>query len=123
MSAEVFARQRSCSSVSSDPASTSATAPPLRPGPTVAAPRRPAWAPLDDRRPSVLAMTRSAHEGGTMPGRFENKVVTITGSGSGMGRETARLLTHEGAKVVVSDVNEARVKEAVALIEGEGGTV
>jgi NAD(P)-dependent dehydrogenase (short-subunit alcohol dehydrogenase family) len=57
-----------------------------------------------------------------MPSRFENKVIAITGSGSGMGRETARLLSAEGGKVVVSDVVEARVKESVALIEDEGGT-
>src|SRR5690606_27542363 len=54
--------------------------------------------------------------------RFEGKVVAITGSGSGMGRETARIVASEGGKVVISDVNEARVKEAVALVEGEGGT-
>lgn len=58
-----------------------------------------------------------------MAGRFENKVVSITGSGSGMGRETARLLAAEGARVVVSDVNESRMKEAVALVESEGGAV
>jgi len=58
-----------------------------------------------------------------MPGRFENKVIAITGSGSGLGRETARLLAAEGCKVVVSDILESRVKESVALIEGEGGNV
>jgi hypothetical protein len=68
-------------------------------------------------------MATSISAGGSMPGRFENKVIVISGSGSGMGRETARLLAAEGGKVVVSDVNESRVKEAVALIESEGGTV
>jgi NAD(P)-dependent dehydrogenase (short-subunit alcohol dehydrogenase family) len=58
-----------------------------------------------------------------MAARFEDKVVAITGSGSGMGRETARLIAAEGGRVVVSDVNEVRVKEAVQLIEGQGGQV
>jgi NAD(P)-dependent dehydrogenase (short-subunit alcohol dehydrogenase family) len=53
--------------------------------------------------------------------RFEGKVVTITGSGSGMGREVARIVASEGGKVVISDVNELRVKEAVDLVQGEGG--
>src|ERR1700686_2236046 len=58
-----------------------------------------------------------------MPGRFDGKVIAITGSGSGMGRETARLVASEGGKVMVSDVNEARVKETVDLIESTGGAV
>jgi len=58
-----------------------------------------------------------------MAARFEDKVVAITGSGSGMGRETARMVAAEGGRVVVSDVNEVRVKEAVQLIQSEGGQV
>lgn len=57
-----------------------------------------------------------------MSNRFEGKVVAITGSGAGHGREVARLIAGEGGKVVISDVVEARVKDAVDLIEGEGGT-
>jgi len=57
-----------------------------------------------------------------MTSRFEGKVVAITGSGSGMGRELARLITSEGGKVVISDVNDLRVKEATELVQGEGGT-
>jgi NAD(P)-dependent dehydrogenase (short-subunit alcohol dehydrogenase family) len=38
--------------------------------------------------------------------RVENKVVIITGSGSGIGRETALLFGKKGAKVVVADLNE-----------------
>ena len=46
-------------------------------------------------------------------GRVEGKVAIVTGAASGMGRADARLLAAEGAKVVVTDLNEidvARVK-------------
>jgi NAD(P)-dependent dehydrogenase (short-subunit alcohol dehydrogenase family) len=56
-----------------------------------------------------------------MAERFAGKVVAITGSGSGMGRETARIVASEGGSVVVSDVIEARAKEAADLIQSEGG--
>jgi NAD(P)-dependent dehydrogenase (short-subunit alcohol dehydrogenase family) len=58
-----------------------------------------------------------------MPGRFDGTVIAITGAGSGMGRATARLAAAQGARVVVSDIVESRVKETVDLIESEGGTV
>ena len=38
-------------------------------------------------------------------GRLTNKHVLITGGGSGIGRTTAKVLSDEGAKVVVSDIN------------------
>ena len=39
-------------------------------------------------------------------GRLDDKVVVITGSGSGIGREAALLFSEEGAKICVADVAE-----------------
>ncbi len=54
-------------------------------------------------------------------GRLDGKVAIITGSTSGMGRDTAYLFAREGAKVVVTGRNEARAKEVVDKIKAEGG--
>lgn len=54
--------------------------------------------------------------------RFKDKVVVITGAGSGIGRGSAISFAKEGAKVVVSDINEEGGKETVAKIEAAGGT-
>ncbi|GAB4467181.1 MAG: 3-oxoacyl-ACP reductase [Elainellaceae cyanobacterium] len=53
--------------------------------------------------------------------RLSNKVALITGSGSGIGRESAILFAKEGAQVVVCDVNLATAKETVSLVEALGG--
>lgn len=52
---------------------------------------------------------------------LENKVAIITGAGSGIGKATAELFAKEGAKVVVSDINEAHGNSAVDEIKKEGG--
>lgn len=48
--------------------------------------------------------------------RLEDKVVIITGAGSGIGRETAILFAKEGAKVVVTDVDEKAAEGTVEEI-------
>ncbi len=53
--------------------------------------------------------------------RLENKVALITGAGSGIGRESALRFAHEGAQVVVCDLNEAGGQETVDRIRSAKG--
>jgi NAD(P)-dependent dehydrogenase (short-subunit alcohol dehydrogenase family)/pimeloyl-ACP methyl ester carboxylesterase len=53
--------------------------------------------------------------------QFGDTLVSVTGAGSGIGRETAFAFAHEGAEVVVSDIDEATVKETAAEIAARGG--
>lgn len=54
--------------------------------------------------------------------RLQDKVAIITGSGRGIGRETALLFAREGAKVVVSDVDSASGEQTATQIRRSGGT-
>lgn len=53
---------------------------------------------------------------------FQDKIVLITGAGSGIGQVAAQSFAQEGATIVVSDINVAGGQETVALIEEAGGT-
>ena len=54
-------------------------------------------------------------------GRLDGKVCVITGAGSGIGRASARLFAHEGALVVVCDVDLDAARATAAGIEQTGG--
>ena len=51
---------------------------------------------------------------------LEEKVVLITGSGSGMGRSHAVLMAERGARVVVHDIDPDRVAETADLVRAAG---
>ena len=48
--------------------------------------------------------------------KVKDKVVVLTGAGAGIGRATAILFAKEGAKLVISDINEDGLKETVEMI-------
>jgi NAD(P)-dependent dehydrogenase (short-subunit alcohol dehydrogenase family) len=52
---------------------------------------------------------------------FEGKVAIVTGGASGIGRTTAQFYARDGAKVVVSDIDEQMGQETLQLIGDEGG--
>jgi len=52
---------------------------------------------------------------------LENKVAIITGGASGIGKAIALLYASEGAKIVVSDIDEEGGNEVVADIKAKGG--
>ena len=49
----------------------------------------------------------------TMNPRLANKVILVTGAGSGMGRVAARMFAEHGAEVVAADLNEAGLQQTI----------
>src|SRR5687768_9446799 len=54
-----------------------------------------------------------------MSGRVEDKVAIVTGAASGIGRGCAEALAREGARVVLTDVNEELGRETAKAIGGD----
>lgn len=53
--------------------------------------------------------------------KLQDKVAIVTGAGSGMGRAISILYAEEGAKVVVSDINEEAAGATAETIKANGG--
>ncbi|MFJ4654920.1 SDR family oxidoreductase [Nocardia sp. NPDC088792] len=59
---------------------------------------------------------RRAEVGRPRPRPFDDHLVVVTGAGSGIGRETALAFARAGAELVISDIDEAAVRETATLI-------
>ena len=51
--------------------------------------------------------------------RLQNKVVLVTGAARGIGQAIAELFSDEGAKVILSDINDDLGQVVAASIGGE----
>ena len=73
---------------------------------------------LDGARPSRALLRAQV---GRPRKEFGDKLVAVTGAGSGIGRATAMAFAAAGAEVVVSDIDGAAAAETAAAINGSGG--
>ncbi|MDN4592488.1 SDR family NAD(P)-dependent oxidoreductase, partial [Polycladomyces subterraneus] len=55
--------------------------------------------------------------------RLKDRVAFITGAGRGIGKAIARRFAQEGAKVCLTDIDEAGVHASAEELEKEGLTV
>ena len=53
--------------------------------------------------------------------RLAGRVALVTGAGRGIGRSVALQLAGEGARIVLNDLDDEPAREAVSLIEAQGG--
>ncbi len=51
---------------------------------------------------------------------IENKVALITGSASGMGKDTALAMAGAGVRVIINDIDEKKVHETTAALQDKG---
>src|SRR3546814_13271632 len=57
---------------------------------------------------------------GTLHMRVKDQVVVITGAATGIGYGCAQRFAAEGARVVLSDIDQAKGEEAAERLQGEG---
>ncbi len=55
-----------------------------------------------------------------MVGRLKGNVALITGGASGIGYAGVKMMAHEGAKIVVADINEQGARTVAAEVEASG---
>ena len=55
------------------------------------------------------------------PMRLENKVAIVTGAAQGIGFACAQRFAHEGAKVILSDIDTTQGEEAAERVQAAGG--
>ena len=54
--------------------------------------------------------------------RFKDKVVLVTGAGSGIGRSTALRMDSEGAILIIIDINEDELIKTKSMLKNKGST-
>ncbi|KAJ5951569.1 uncharacterized protein N7479_009982 [Penicillium vulpinum] len=55
------------------------------------------------------------------PDKFSDHVVLVTGAAQGIGFATAQLFSDQGAHVILLDIQEEKLKQAISLIEARNG--
>ncbi|GAI98647.1 unnamed protein product, partial [marine sediment metagenome] len=53
---------------------------------------------------------------------FTGKTIIVTGASSGIGRETAILLSKLGAKLIIIARNKEKLRDTINSLDGEGHT-